>query len=862
MTHDTLIITSRGLEKIGHVVEEALQLDLQHSQVAGGVASFKNSLGLSVPSLSMNTLKTQWSTIGCFFKGYADRLIRVKTVSGRTLSATPDNTFVVWDGREVKVVNGQALRVGYGLPLAKKISLPVFSGYTKEWMKLFGFYVAEGSIQSITVNQKYPIMSCHDLTRASEIKAVIEGLGYTASFRRRERTEHGNNDLRLSAKLVPILEQFGDKADYKGKGSGAERKKIPTFMFFESETNIKVFLDYYFSGDGWPEQTKSAHSSSVSHFRRCLSKSKELIDGIVVLLMKLGIVPSVRSRTIRKGKYAGRTYWKCGYTMDSHNSQYSHKIHERLWVNGLLSSLLKEAGLTKKDLGLALYATRNKKGFDVGEKHSLSVYTLRAIIEFVEKALNDYPYPLRLRYLANRKSLRSDFLAGKIDGSALSRESIRVIRQFDGLVVLSMQSQVQRLVKNRNVANAILLLSTLKRIVEGDVYFDLIESAEALPANEPVYDLTIPNDSTFMLGNGLFVHNTFLLSSIVTYGVDIKHELVFNVLGDKSNSFMLSCLPLFGYNARTNALVKRLDEELGVQPHGIPTLNLTFLRKDEKVPNEKTTNPPTKYDRIIRIDDPHDFEVPFDLIMAEFKKIVKDFDYTKAVGIINVRNLDRVIRLGTKESENIDVQVAINILTKFDGWRKGDLTQSMRILIDEMSYVAPSQVMLYAGDASRSGATISDFLKESRRDNVSLDGATQRPLEIITDIRDSSTNVFFRELPASKAKDKSQIDFILESILLYDPSVRPIVRDINNRGLLSKGHYWFWWNKQTRSINVVRPSPPTFCLQDPKRTPAQIIKMYEKDTGEQVLLGSWDEVPTLTHAASDAHKEKVGAIPI
>jgi hypothetical protein len=383
---------------------------------------------------------------------------------------------------------------------------------------------------------------------------------------------------------------------------------------------------------------------------------------------------------------------------------------------------------------------------------------------------------------------------------------------------------------------------------------------------EPVFKLPVhpkaDDGSLQMLYAPIGQGKTFLLSSIVTYGVDIKHELVFNVLGDKSNSFMLSCLPLFGYNSRTNALVKRLDEELGVQPHGIPTLNLTFLRKDEKVPNEKTTNPPTKYDRIIRIDDPHDFEVPFDLIMAEFKKIVKDFDYTKAVGIINVRNLDRVIRLGTKESENIDVQVAINILTKFDGWRKGDLTQSMRILIDEMSYVAPSQVMLYAGDASRSGATISDFLKESRRDNVSLDGATQRPLEIITDIRDSSTNVFFRELPASKAKDKSQIDFILESILLYDPSVRPIVRDINNRGLLSKGHYWFWWNKQTRSINVVRPSPPSFCLQDPKKTPAQIIKMYEKETGEQVLLGSWDEVPTLTHAASDAHKEKVGAIPI
>ena len=136
--------------------------------------------------------------------------------------------------------------------------------------------------------------------------------------------------------------------------------------------------------------------------------------------------------------------------------------------------------------------------------------------------------------------------------------------------------------------------------------------------------------------------------------------------------------------------------------------------------------------------------------------------------------------------------------------------------------------MLYAGDASRSGATISDFLKESRRDNVSLDGATQRPLEIMTDIRDSSTNVFFRELPASKAKDKSQIDFILESILLYDPSVRPIVRDINNRGLLSKGHYWFWWNKQTRS-NKRGSTIPAYLLssENTKRTTAQIIQVYE-----------------------------------
>ena len=381
---------------------------------------------------------------------------------------------------------------------------------------------------------------------------------------------------------------------------------------------------------------------------------------------------------------------------------------------------------------------------------------------------------------------------------------------------------------------------------------------------EPVYRLPIHPKADYgslQIAYGpIGAGKSFLLAAFATYAVETKHEVIFDVLGDKSNSFTLAFMPLFGYDARTNALVKRLQDELGIQPHGIPTLNLTFLREGEKYPDARTS-PPTLCDRIIRVDNPHGFNLDFSAIMDEFKQVVKDFkwvdrdgnavQYTRPQGIINVRNLDR---LNNITNENVDIQITVNLLSSFDAWRKGNLSVPMRVMVDELSYVAPSQVMLYAGDASRSGATVSDFIKESRRDRCSFDTASQRPLEIITDIRDSSTNIFFRDLPSSKDKSKSQIDFILESCTLHDPSVRQVIKDLNNRGLLSKEKYWFWYNRESRSINVIRPCPPTFCLQDPRRTPDQVVKLYEKTTGETVMLSDWSEVKEL--AASQVHRRE------
>ena len=346
---------------------------------------------------------------------------------------------------------------------------------------------------------------------------------------------------------------------------------------------------------------------------------------------------------------------------------------------------------------------------------------------------------------------------------------------------------------------------------------------------------------------------TFLLSGIMSYSILNKQELIFSPLGDKSNSFTTACLPLFNYDERTKRLLHNLTEKLGVEPAGIPLLTLTVLQEGDKI-TDNDKNPPTIFDRVVMIKDPKSFEIDFKEVVNELKGVAETYGYAKTTGLITVRNLDRYY---TGKNVNIDVQNAISLLQQFDAFRKSNLRQYSRVFIDEISYLASAQVTLYGSDALRSGATISDYIKESRRNKSSVDMATQLPLEVLPEIRNSATNVFFRDLAMSKDKNRSQIDFLLDSIRLKEPAIRPVIKAINERGLLPKG-YWFWYRAETRDINVINPCPPIFCLQDPSKTPRQIFKLYEKATGQKILLDSWKNVPQITAYRSDMAAQKKG----
>lgn len=129
------------------------------------------------------------------------------------------------------------------------------------------------------------------------------------------------------------------------------------------------------------------------------------------------------------------------------------------------------------------------------------------------------------------------------------------------------------------------------------------------------------------------------------------------------------------------------------------------------------------------VQEPKDFEFDFKIASEALREIAEDFGYSKPVGFINVRNLDRMNR---EANTNQDVQIATKLLAIFDKWRKSHLSDPARVTIDEVSYLAPATLALYAADAQKSGATISDFIKESRRDRVDLDvGSLGRDEQVV-----------------------------------------------------------------------------------------------------------------------------------
>lgn len=370
---------------------------------------------------------------------------------------------------------------------------------------------------------------------------------------------------------------------------------------------------------------------------------------------------------------------------------------------------------------------------------------------------------------------------------------------------------------------------------------------------KPLYKLPVFTKSDFgaletaygLRGSG----KTFLLSSIFCYTVLQKRELIFTPLGDKTNSFTLACLPFLGYSRTTEDLLRSL-EFLEVEPKGIPVLTLTILRKEDRLDRLLTLqkHPPTKYDRLVVVENTQNFTLDFKEVVKELKEIAGEFGYSRPVGVINVRNLlDE--RFDREANTSPDAQIAANMLGQFAIWRRGNISLPARVFIDEVVTLARSKISLYARDILRSGETLLDFIAEGRRNNVSIDLATQKPLEILPSIRDEATNVFFRELPMSRDKTRSQIDFLLESLQLNEPAIRPVVRELNNSGVLGTG-FWFWYHRPARAINVIRPNPPSFCILDPERPKTlksnyDIFRFYEKQTGDKVLLDSWDEVKEL-----------------
>jgi hypothetical protein len=368
---------------------------------------------------------------------------------------------------------------------------------------------------------------------------------------------------------------------------------------------------------------------------------------------------------------------------------------------------------------------------------------------------------------------------------------------------------------------------------------------------------------------------TTFMGGMINYAVDWAGEYVFNVMSDEKNGLSLAALPLFQCEGHTGGLLKVL-KAMDVSAKPIPTLNLTFLRPGESIKKDKLpAHPATIFERIIEVDSAFSFGFDF---YTKGKKVVEskgvvgnrgvldvleefslNLGYKRLCGLINVRNLLRTEKSEYEKETKPEIQIATNLINKFAAFRQTSKTPSARLYVDELSRIAGSQHNVAGTDTSKSSATFADTVKSMRGANTSVDGATQKYSEIQGEVKSEQSNVFFRELPKTGDKSRSQRDLVLDSLdLIGGKAEKELVSQMmESKAFPRDEHFWFWWNKLRGTIQVVRPNPPTFMLNQPKKTNQQIFRAFEAFDSENrlaklfgcdsVLLDSWDDVPRLRY---------------
>ncbi len=376
---------------------------------------------------------------------------------------------------------------------------------------------------------------------------------------------------------------------------------------------------------------------------------------------------------------------------------------------------------------------------------------------------------------------------------------------------------------------------------------------------------------------------TTVMSDIIAEVVDRDQCVVLDVLGDDANSLKLASLPMF-WRKREITQTKKFTEILDrmkVKPHGIPTVNLTFLRKGEHVSDEDIeANPPTIWDYIVLIKSPSSFGLKFDTpvsykqspgILNLLRYRAWMMGYPDIRGIINVMNLDRVEGEG-KDKSKPDNLISAEVMSKFCRWRLNNKSFGMMLFADEVSNLAPVQFDSGTGaDTSVSSASLAQTIKKVRKRRTSWLLGSQKFSEVNPNVRAEANHVLFRELPQAQDKARSQTDIVLEALQLKaGDGFKKMIRGMIEEGAFPEKEFiWFKHDKNARDLQVIKPNVPYFMLYQRELTMREIFRAYEKwmadlkesdnkedralfeyyamTVGEKVLLKSWRDVPILEY---------------
>ena len=171
---------------------------------------------------------------------------------------------------------------------------------TKEFFKLAGYYLAEGSISSgHYLNFSF---SSKERDYIEEVKHLIKKVfNIDKVLEMHHKVNNGTSVVVCSTELCRIFEQFGKSAN---------SKIIPQWMMIEDPEKQKELIKSYFFGDG--NYYKKQVSSGLKEVLRINSVSEKLIIQCRDILLRLGIVSFINKKD--RSKEERQTMYTLGIT--------------------------------------------------------------------------------------------------------------------------------------------------------------------------------------------------------------------------------------------------------------------------------------------------------------------------------------------------------------------------------------------------------------------------------------------------------------------------------------------------------------------------------------------------------------------
>lgn len=555
MIDDLLVKNKNRVVDIGN---GSSVLDLEEDDI--------NIIGVS------NDEKTSWRRISQVSRHPTKgNLLRVKTSSGREVTATLAHSFLKRTENGIEPIKGADLKVGDRIPVARYIpniknandSVELAPSVTQKLTRDFGWfcgvYVADGSSTGnhISIAKVIPEYQA-ELRRIvkslwnQDVKTnTYQGSGILNGWDM-SKYEKANNTFRQPALSKYMKEQFGESCYIKS---------IPSWVFTAPLEFVQGFIGGYVDGDG------NVNGIDGKGMIRTGSVCERLTSDFILLLTRAGIYASkcvekhlkeenrkdIHTAQISR-KYARKFKEEIGLIVDFKKNSLDdlinyverdscHSNAEQIDKIPEMASVLTTIGQGLKLDGQSRLYKRYEKKESIGRETLRKYYdTFTTAFQNRKKDLYDCydAYGQKIKMLENHLdkatpsnrgiielpdsigTIISDMGRGKRSGGLGAPTGCGSMAQWKNLKTISQDTLKKFIDHFKNTSfndyttecevlyNKVEpAIDKVKSALDADVIWDAIESLEVIPDPfEYVYDFTVPGNDSFMVDCGVLVHNT------------------------------------------------------------------------------------------------------------------------------------------------------------------------------------------------------------------------------------------------------------------------------------------------------------------------------------------------------------------